>query len=106
LSPAALTNVFVSLEHDVEVITDCIQYLRDNEFATIEATETAQQEWSAFVNMVANLTVYPQCNSWYLGSNIPGKPRVFMTMLGFPTYVERVNDVVAQGYQGFVLTRA
>jgi cation diffusion facilitator CzcD-associated flavoprotein CzcO len=106
LSPAALTNVFVSLEHDVEVIAECIEYLRDNGYATIEATETAQQEWSEFVNLVASFTVYPQCNSWYLGANIPDKPRVFMTMIGFPTYVERVNDVIAKGYDGFTLTRA
>lgn len=106
LSPAALTNVFVSLEHDVEVITDCITFLRENDYATIEATETAQQEWAEFVNLVASFTVYPQCNSWYLGANIPGKPRVFMTMLGFPTYVERVNDVIAKEYEGFTLTRA
>ena len=103
---AALTNVFVSIEHDVEVIADCIEYLRDNGYATIEATEAAQQEWSEFVNTVADFTVYPQCNSWYLGANIPGKPRVFMTMIGFPMYVERVNDVIAKGYEGFTLTRA
>jgi cyclohexanone monooxygenase len=106
LSPAALTNVFVSIEHDVETIADCIAFLRENNYATIEATESAQEQWSEIVNMIANATVYPRCNSWYLGANIPGKPRVFMTMLGFPTYVQRVNEVVANNYAGFVLTRA
>jgi len=106
LSPAALTNVFVSIEHDVEFVADCIAYLRENDYATIEATEEAQLEWSMFVNMVADLTVYPSCDSWYLGSNIPGKPRVFMTMLGFPIFVERCNDIAAKGYEGFALSRA
>jgi cyclohexanone monooxygenase len=55
--------------------------------------------------MVANATVYPRCNSWYLGSNIPGKPRVFMTLIGFPPYVERCDHVAANGYEGFVLSR-
>jgi cyclohexanone monooxygenase len=55
------------------------------------------------VNEVADSTLYPQCNSWYLGSNVPGKPRVFMPYLGFPAYVEKCNQVVASGYLGFRL---
>jgi cyclohexanone monooxygenase len=53
---------------------------------------------------VASGTLLLSCNSWYVGANIPGKPRVFMPYLGFPPYVEKCNDVVAKGYEGFVLT--
>jgi cyclohexanone monooxygenase len=105
LSPASLTNVIVSIEHNVEFIRDCIAYLREHEYVCIEATEDAQDAWAEHVNMIASFTVYPSCNSWYLGSNIPGKPRVFMTLIGFPPYVERCNDVAAKGYEGFVLAR-
>ena len=53
---------------------------------------------------MASLTLYPTgCNSWYQGANIPGKPRVFMPYIGFPPYVEKCNDVVARGYEGFLL---
>jgi hypothetical protein len=48
--------------------------------------------------------LHPRCNSWYLGANVPGKPRVFMPLPGFPTYVEKCNDVAAKGYEGFVLS--
>jgi cyclohexanone monooxygenase len=59
----------------------------------------------AHVNDVADLTLYPTCNSWYLGANVPGKPRVFMPYLGFPPYVEKCNEVAAKGYEGFALSR-
>ena len=55
------------------------------------------------MNAVADFTLFPSCNSWYLGANVPGKPRVFMPLLGFPPYVEQCDDVAAKGYEGFVL---
>jgi hypothetical protein len=64
----------------------------------------AEDAWVAHVNEVADATLYPTCNSWYLGSNIPGKPRVFMPYLGFPVYVQKCEDVAAKGYDGFALT--
>jgi hypothetical protein len=56
------------------------------------------------VNDVAAATLFPSCNSWYLGANVPGKPRVFMPYLGFPAYVEKCDEVAARGYEGFTLT--
>jgi cyclohexanone monooxygenase len=56
------------------------------------------------VNELASLTLYPACNSWYLGANVPGKPRVFMPYLGFGPYVARCDEVAANGYEGFTLT--
>jgi cyclohexanone monooxygenase len=67
----------------------------------IEATETAQEEWVAHVNEVANTTIYPYANSWYMGANVPGKPRVFMPYIGgFPVYRDKCNEVAANGYEG------
>ncbi len=103
-SPSVLTNMIMSIEQHVEWITDCIAYMATKGQSTIETTEESQTTWVAFVNAVADMTLYPSCNSWYLGANVPGKPRVFMPLIGFPTYVEKCNEVVRNDYQGFVLT--
>jgi len=92
----------VSIEHHVGWIAECIGSLRDRGLATIEAEPDAQQAWVRYVNDVASFTLFPTCNSWYLGANVPGKPRVFMPLLGFPPYVEQCAAVVADGYRGFV----
>ena len=74
-------------------------HLGERNVATIEATREAEEAWVAHVNAVASLTLFTTgCNSWYLGANVPGKPRVFMPYLGFPPYVEKCNEVAAQGY--------
>ena len=104
-SPSVLTNMIVSIEQHVNWITDCIEYLRENGHRRIEATLEAQDAWVDFVNMVADFTLFPSCNSWYLGANVPGKPRVFMPLLGFPTYAAKCDDVAAKGYEGFALSR-
>ena len=102
-SPSVLSNMVVSIEHHVGWITDCLEYLRDRGLATVEAEPDAQRDWVRYVNDVASLTLFPSCNSWYLGANVPGKPRVFMPLLGFPPYVEQCAEVVAAGYRGFTL---
>ncbi|MEO5723368.1 MAG: NAD(P)/FAD-dependent oxidoreductase [Ilumatobacteraceae bacterium] len=103
-SPSVLTNMIVSIEQHVNFIADCIAHLREHGHARIEATEQAQDAWVEHVNMIADLTLYPTCNSWYLGANVPGKTRVFMPLLGFPPYVDKCNEVVANGYEGFALS--
>jgi cation diffusion facilitator CzcD-associated flavoprotein CzcO len=102
-SPAPFTNVMVSIEHHVDWIADCIAYLDAHGHATIEPNEEAEAAWIAFVNAVAQTTVFLTCNSWYLGANIPGKPRVFMPLFGFPPYVEKCAQVAQSGYEGFAL---
>ena len=102
-SPSVLTNMLFSIEQHVEWIADCIAYLRDRDLTVIEAAEEAETAWVAHVNEMAGQTLFTHCNSWYLGANVPGKPRVFMPYLGFPDYVARCNEVVAGGYEGFVL---
>jgi hypothetical protein len=58
-----------------------------------------------FVNQIAEFTLFPTCNSWYLGANVPGKSRVFMPYVGFPSYVEKCQEIVGRGYEGFELAR-
>jgi len=102
-SPSVLTNMIVSIEQHVEWITDCIADLRTAGHRSIEATDAAQEDWVLHVNSIADKTLYPTCNSWYLGANVPGKTRVFMPLLGFPPYVETCRRVVENGYEGFTL---
>jgi cyclohexanone monooxygenase len=98
--------MIVSIEQHVEWIADCIAYLRAQGLDRIEATLDAQDAWVDHVNAIADFTLFPSCNSWYLGANVPGKPRVFMPLLGFPPYVEKCNEVAAKGYEGFALSAA
>ena len=100
-SPSVLTNMIVSIEQHVRWISDCITWMRDRDLRRIEATASAERDWVGHVNMVASHTIFPGCNSWYLGANVPGKTRVFMPLLGFPSYVEKCDAVVAAGYAGF-----
>jgi len=104
-SPSVLCNMAVAIEQHVEWIADCVGWMGQRQLGAIEATEAAQDEWVAHVNEVADTTVYPLANSWYLGANVPGKPRVFMPYIGgFPAYRDKCNEVAAGGYQGFALT--
>ena len=103
-SPSVLSNMLPSIEQHVDWIADCMSYLRERGHLAIEATPKAEDEWVAHVGEVADATLYPTCNSWYLGANVPGKPRVFMPYLGFPPYVEKCNAVAANDYEGFELS--
>jgi len=101
-SPSVLSNVIVSIEQHVEWISDCIQHLTANAFPQIEATQTAENNWVAHVNQLANTTLFPNANSWYLGANVPGKPRVFMPYVGgVGRYREECTAVANNGYAGF-----
>ena len=102
-SPSVLTNMVASIEQHVEWIADCIDHLRSHGLTSIEATPEAADAWVDHVNAVADQTLYPSCNSWYLGANVPGKTRVFMPLPGFPPYVKKCEQVVANGYDGFQL---
>jgi cation diffusion facilitator CzcD-associated flavoprotein CzcO len=102
-SPSVLTNMVLAAEQHVDWIIECIDYMRTHQLETIEASEDAAHQWVDHVNGIAAQTLYPTCNSWYLGANIPGKARVFMPLLGFPDYEVRCNEVAATGYSGFQL---
>jgi len=103
-SPSVLSNMMVSIEQHVDWITNCIGYLNQRQIGVIEATPEAENGWVAHVNEVADMTLYPQANSWYLGANVPGKPRVFMPYVGgVGPYRQICNDIAAKGYEGFAL---
>jgi cyclohexanone monooxygenase len=106
-SPSVLSNMIVSIEQHVDWISDCVAYMRDSGFEAMEANRDAEDKWVAHVNEVAYTTLYPQANSWYMGANVPGKPRIFMPYIGgVGPYRQICNDVAAKGYEGFVMTGA
>ncbi|MCC6920506.1 MAG: NAD(P)/FAD-dependent oxidoreductase [Alphaproteobacteria bacterium] len=101
-SPSVLSNMITSVEQHVDWIMDAIVNLRAKGKATMEATPTAQDAWVQHVNAEADQTLYGEANSWYLGANVPGKPRVFMPYVG-QNYKIRIDEVAAKGYEGFQL---
>lgn len=107
-SPSVLSNVLVSIEQHVDWIADCLTHLDASGARTIEPEPCAEEAWIEHVNEVAEHTMYtaPSCNSWYLGSNVPGKRRIFMPYVGgVGRYRRKCEEVVANGYEGFVLGR-
>jgi cation diffusion facilitator CzcD-associated flavoprotein CzcO len=104
-SPSVLTNMPLAIEQHVEWIGDCISYMRERALARVEATEEAEEAWVDHVREVAEMTLFPRANSWYLGANIPGKKRVFMPYVGgFAPYEKRCDEVAANDYEGFVFS--
>jgi cation diffusion facilitator CzcD-associated flavoprotein CzcO len=103
-SPSVVANMATTIEHHVEWITACLLHLRENGLSTIEATAAAQDAWADRVNEVASKTMYtaPTCNSWYLGTNIPGKRRQFLPFVGgLNSYIAVCDDIAREEYPGF-----
>jgi cyclohexanone monooxygenase len=101
-SPSVLSNMIVSIEQHVDFIIDCLEHMRARGFDTVAARREAEDQWVDHVNEVANATLYPKGGSWYLGANVPGKPRVFMPYAGgVGPYREICDEVVADDYRGF-----
>ena len=105
-SPSVLCNMPVAIEQHADWITDCIDHMRTNGLERIEARAEAVEKWVAEVNELAERTLLPMAtHSWYLGANIPGKPRVFMPYAGgMVRYRETCQNVAARGYEGFALS--
>jgi cyclohexanone monooxygenase len=103
-SPSVLAVMTVAIEQQVDWIADCIGWMRGRGHTRIEARREAQDDWVTHVNAVADKTLYPTCNSWYLGANIAGKVRVFMPLVGYPPYKKKCDEVAAEGYAGFALS--
>jgi cyclohexanone monooxygenase len=104
-SPSVLGNMTVSIEQHVEWITDCLHHLREQQITRLEPAIEAEDAWVAHVNEVASHTLFPRANSWYLGANIPGKPRVFMPYVGgVGNYRIKCREIAEKGYEGFALT--
>jgi cation diffusion facilitator CzcD-associated flavoprotein CzcO len=106
-SPSVLCNMPVAIEQHVDWITDCIRYMRERGLERIEASPEAMDRWLSEVNAAAHATLLPQApHSWYLGANVPGKPRVFMPYAGGMAHYRKICDDTARaGYEGFRLSR-
>ncbi len=103
-SPSVLSNMMVSIEQHVDWVSDTIGYMRSAVLDTIEPTEAAEAGWVQHVNDCADITLFPTANSWYMGANVPGKPRVFLPYIGgVDRYRKVCDEVVEQGYLGFRL---
>jgi cyclohexanone monooxygenase len=105
-SPSILTNVIVSIEQHVEWVANCLAYMDQHGHTRIDPQQAAQDQWVQHVQEVANGTLFVSANSWYMGANIPGKPRVFLPYIGgFSTYAARCREVVEKDYEGFDFSR-
>ncbi len=106
-SPSVLSNMHVSIEQDVNWISDCLANLRSKGVTRMEAAQESEDNWVLHGIEVANKTLYPKAASWYMGANIEGKPRVFMPYIGgVAAYKQKCAEVAANGYAGFRLTGA
>jgi len=102
-SPGPLSNMVVSIEQHVEWIADCLDRLTAEGVTRIDAEPQAQREWFQHVQDVVQQTLYLRADSWYLGANVPGKPRVFMPYIGGANvYRAKCDEVARQHYEGFV----
>jgi cation diffusion facilitator CzcD-associated flavoprotein CzcO len=103
-SPSVLTNMLPSIEQHVDFIADCLEAMRAKGVSVIEPVEQAQEAWVGQVGDFANITLRSTCSSWYVGANIPGKPRVFMPYIGgLPAYIQACEEVVKNDYEGFAV---
>ena len=101
-SPSVLSNMMVSIEQHVDWMTACIAHMQGANEATIEPTTAAQDAWVEHNDEVAHKTLYPRAASWYMGANIPGKPRVFLPYIGgVGAYREKCAEVAENNYEGF-----
>jgi cyclohexanone monooxygenase len=105
-SPGVKSQMILACEQHVDWIADCLQYLRDRGFSCMAAQADAEDAWVQHNNEVADRTLYPLANSWYIGANIPGKPRIFMPYVGgVSAYKKKCDEVAARGYEGFRFDR-
>lgn len=103
-SPSVLSNMAVSIETHADWVLDCLDHLGASGFDVIEPTDTAEAGWTQHVNDCADITLYPTANSWYMGANVPGKPRYFLPYCaGVDFYRVSLDEVVARAYLGFKL---
>ncbi len=101
-SPSVLSNMLVSIEQHVDWVADCIGWMRDNDKTCIEPTDEAEHDWAEHTAHLASNTLYPKADSWYMGANVPGKPRMFLAYVGgVGAYRMICDQIAATGYHGF-----
>ncbi|TXG95963.1 MAG: cyclopentanone 1,2-monooxygenase, partial [Nevskiaceae bacterium] len=102
-SPSGFCNGPTCAELQGEWVVGCLKHMRENNKRRIEATAQAEEEWTQFLNAIADMTLFPRADSWYMGANVPGKPRQLLNFPGVPMYMDRCNTAAAKDYEGFVL---
>jgi len=106
-SPSVLASMIQAIEQHVDWMVDLMGHMRDVGARTFEPRVADEDRWVEHVNEVSQVSLRSTCSSWYVGANVPGRPRVFMPYIGgFPVYVQKCNDVMDAGYDGFVLEGA
>jgi len=106
-SPSVLASMIQAIEQHVDWLADCMGHMRDVGATSIEPALKDEDAWVEHVNDVSTVSLRSTCSSWYVGTNIPGRPRVFMPYIGgFPVYVQKCNEVMNGGFEGFVLDGA
>ena len=106
-SPSVLASMIQAIEQHVDWVVDCLAHLRDVGGQSIEPKLADEDAWVEHVNEVAQVSLRSTCSSWYVGANVPGRPRVFMPYIGgFPVYVAKCNEVMDAGYDGFTIAGA
>lgn len=101
-NPSVLSNMVSTIEHHVDWIADCLQFAKSSGYRMIQTTRAAETAWMAEADKRVRDTLFYNCNSWYLGANISGKPRKFIPYLGFSDYLARCNDISDNGYPGLL----
>ena len=104
-SPSVLSNMMPSIEQHVNWITDCIDWMVQNDKSVIESSETAEEDWMKLVNEIADMTIFTDTKSWYNGSNIDSKAKAFLPFIGVPVYTEMLEEVVSENYKGFIFDK-
>jgi len=105
-SPGVLYNMPLGAERQMDWIGNCMRHLHEQGMGTLEPTTDSEEAWGNEVAGIASFTLFPRTESWWTGANIPGKPRYFSAYLGGQLYYQRIGDVAAGGYEGFVFEKA
>ncbi|MFN8185672.1 MAG: NAD(P)/FAD-dependent oxidoreductase [Gaiellales bacterium] len=101
-SPSVLSNMIVSIEQHVDFVADCLVAMRERGLVCVEPTEEAERAWVDHVREIGEETLYPLAASWYMGANVPGKPRVLLPYVaGVGEYRRECEGIVERGYEGF-----
>ena len=101
-SPSVLITMVTASEQHGDFVADCMTWMKEKNLSRVAADARAEQAWGEEINSLASRTLRLNCNSWHLGTNIPGKPKQFMPYIGgYPRYTEILSEMVAGGYEGF-----
>jgi cyclohexanone monooxygenase len=104
-SPNAFCNGPTCAETQGDWIAQLLDHLRQRNYARVEATVAAEEAWRAQVLELADATLFPRADSWYLGANIPGKPREMLAFSGgLPAYLAKCRESAERGYEGFAIS--